>query len=192
MTKTSSISSKLFVGFVATAMLFSLSFAPARAATADDLQAQINALLAQIASLQGGSMSSGSCTTFTMDQTMGSKGAEVTALQTFLMAHGQTIPAGATGFFGAQTKAALSGFQSANGISPAAGYFGPISRAKVNGMCTTTGGGDTTGGGTTGGGSTSSDLNGEASLNDVNAKSGDDTDIEEGAEDAPVADFEVE
>jgi hypothetical protein len=53
MTITQNVASKLFVGFVAVSMLFSLSFAPAKAATADELQAQINALLAQIASLQG-------------------------------------------------------------------------------------------------------------------------------------------
>ena len=95
MTKTNSISSKLVVGFVATALLFTLSYTPARAASMDELQAQIAALMAQIASLQGGS-SSGSmstCYIFTTDMKKGSKGSEVMELQKFLIAHGYTIPA---------------------------------------------------------------------------------------------------
>ncbi|MES2225392.1 MAG: peptidoglycan-binding protein [Patescibacteria group bacterium] len=72
--------------------------------------------------------------TFTRDLTVGSTGADVTALQTWLIAKGFSIPAGATGYFGAQTKAALAAFQAANAITPAAGYFGPITRAKVASM----------------------------------------------------------
>jgi hypothetical protein len=194
MTKTSNFASKLFVGFVATAMLFTLSYTPAKAATADELQAQINALLAQIATLQGGSSSSSSsCAAFTMDQTMGSKGAEVTALQNFLIGKGHAIAAGATGYFGAQSQAALAAFQSANGITPAAGYFGPITRAKVNGMCTVADDSNDDSNDDANDDDTSSDeLSGEASLDDVTAKDGDDTDLEEGQEDAAVADFEVE
>jgi peptidoglycan hydrolase-like protein with peptidoglycan-binding domain len=69
--------------------------------------------------------------TFTRNLTVGSTGADVTALQTWLIAKGFSIPAGATGYFGAQTKAALAAYQAANSISPAAGYFGPITRAAV-------------------------------------------------------------
>jgi len=122
--------------------------------------------------------------TFTMDLTIGSTGAEVTALQTWLIAGGYSIPAGATGYFGAQTQAALAAYQKANGISPAVGYFGPITRAKVN-M-----GGSTTGGST--GGSTSGDLSGgEASLENFSASAGDDGDVNEG-ETAQVAEFEFD
>lgn len=145
--------------------LVAMSFAvavPAKAASVDELQAQINALLAQIASLQGGSSSS---VTFTMDLTIGSTGSEVTALQNFLMSHGQTIAAGATGYFGTQTQAALAAWQAANGVSPAAGYFGPITRAKVNGM----------GGGSTGStGSTGNLSGGEADLHNFDLVGGDD------------------
>ena len=81
---------------------------------------------------------------FTTDLTVGSTGASVSALQTWLISKGYSIPAGATGYFGTQTKAAVAAFQTANGISPAAGYFGPITRAKANAM-----GGSTTGGTTT-------------------------------------------
>lgn len=68
---------------------------------------------------------------FTMNQTIGSHGSEVMALQTWLIKNGNVIPAGATGYFGAQTKAALASYQTAKGIVPAVGYFGPITRASI-------------------------------------------------------------
>lgn len=67
--------------------------------------------------------------TFTANLTVGSSGADVTALQQALIAAGYSIPAGATGYFGAQTKSAVMKWQAAAGVSPASGYFGPISRA---------------------------------------------------------------
>jgi peptidoglycan hydrolase-like protein with peptidoglycan-binding domain len=36
--------------------------------------------------------------------------------------------------FGPLTRAALARFQKANGITPAVGFFGPITRARVNQM----------------------------------------------------------
>jgi len=45
---------------------------------------------------------------FTRDLTLGSTGADVTELQTWLISKGQSIPAGATGYFGVQTRAALA------------------------------------------------------------------------------------
>jgi|GEM_PF-6156924 len=60
----------------------------------------------------------------------GQRGSEVTKLQNFLIEQGYTIPDGATGYFGDQTKSALSQWQKANGIQVAAsdyGYWGPIS-----------------------------------------------------------------
>ncbi|HRH26235.1 MAG TPA: peptidoglycan-binding domain-containing protein [Candidatus Paceibacterota bacterium] len=74
--------------------------------------------------------------TFTSDLTIGSTGADVVALQSFLESKGHlVIPAGTTkGYFGSLTQSALAKFQSANGISPAAGYFGPVTRAAVNSM----------------------------------------------------------
>lgn len=122
--------------------------APAQAQTNAELQTQIQALLAQIANLQaqmGGTATVGTSYNFTMNLTIGSRGADVTALQNFLIANGQSIPAGATGYFGAQTKAALAAYQAANGIAPAVGYFGPITRAKVNASATVTTPGTTPG-----------------------------------------------
>jgi Putative peptidoglycan binding domain len=69
---------------------------------------------------------------FNVNLTVGSKGADVTALQNWLVAKGYSIPAGATGYFGGQTKAALAAYQATNKISPAVGYFGPLTRAAVN------------------------------------------------------------
>ena len=117
------------------AMSFAYAAPAVKADTTSDLNAQISALLAQIAALQaqvGGSSTSASVT-FSKDLTLGSKGTDVTALQTWLAGKGFSIAAGATGYFGAQTKAALAAYQASAGISPASGYFGPITRAKVNG-----------------------------------------------------------
>jgi hypothetical protein len=100
---------------------------PSQAAS---LQAQIASLQAQLAAAQGGSMMTSM--TFSRNLHMGSKGADVTALQTFLIGKGFSIPAGATGYFGGQTKAALAAYQSAKGITPAVGYFGPLTMASVN------------------------------------------------------------
>ncbi len=168
-----------FAKFAAVAAGFGLvasSFVPALAAAQTtttttttsssqtaSLQAQIAALQAQLAAATGASASAS--VTFTRDLTIGSKGSDVTALQTWLIAKGFSVPAGATGYFGAQTKAALAAYQAANGISPAAGYFGPKTRAAVNASGSTTTGGTTTGGTTTGGTTTGGSLSGgEGSL----------------------------
>lgn len=159
----------------------------AHAATAQELQDQINALLAQISSLQGGS-SSTSCYSFTRDLTVGSQGADVTALQNYLAAGGY-FKVAATGYFGSVTAQAVSAWQSAAGVSPAAGYFGAISRAKYNSTCSSTSGDDDdnsgNGGFNTGNGE-------EASLEKFDTKSGDDTDLEEGQEDGEVLDFKFD
>lgn len=130
-----------------------LSVNTAGAQTIAELQAQINALMAQLAALQGGATVS---TQFTADLTVGSTGSQVVALQQMLVAQGHLVmPAGvAYGYFGPLTQAAVAKWQAANGIAPAVGYFGPISRAKANasGGATGTVPGTTIGGGTTVGG----------------------------------------
>ncbi len=73
-------------------------------------------------------------TTFSTNLTTGSTGSDVTALQTWLISKGYSIPAGATGYFGTETQAAVVAYQQANGISPAVGYFGPITRASANAL----------------------------------------------------------
>src|SRR3989338_3693268 len=123
-------------------LVLSFAFAPpVKAQSIGDLQAQINALLAQIAALQGGP-SGGACFTFTQNLTVGSTGNEVMQAQKFLNAHGALVasagagsPGNETAYFGARTQAAVSAFQAMNGISPTAGYWGPITRAKANSLC---------------------------------------------------------
>lgn len=129
--------------------------------------------------------------TFTRDLTIGSTGADVTALQTWLIAKGFSIPAGATGYFGAQTKAALAAYQAANMITPAAGYFGPITRAKVMATTGTTTG--TTTGGTTTTTTTTTLKGGEADLRnyDLLAEDGEGAEGETEVE-AATAEFDVE
>lgn len=99
------------------------------------LQAQIAALQAQLAALSGGSppvMSTGECS-FTRALTVGSRGDDVTCLQTYLTSTGHfNYSGGATGYFGGITKTAVAAWQAANDVSPAVGYFGSISRAKYN------------------------------------------------------------
>jgi len=70
---------------------------------------------------------------------LGSRGEDVKVLQQFLNSKGFKValmgsgsPGNETSIFGTATKAALIRFQTANGIKPAAGYFGPITR-KVAG-----------------------------------------------------------
>jgi hypothetical protein len=114
-----------------------------------------------------GSSSSSSCASYTRDLTLGSTGADVVSLQTMLESKGfLTIPTGVSkGYFGALTKSALASYQAAMGISPASGYFGPITRSSIT--CTTT---------STDGGSMDDDddnelSGGEASLTDYAVKS---------------------
>ena len=143
-TKTAKVVSG-FVGIATAVMMMGPAVASADAIS--DLTAQINALLAQVAALQaaqGGSVSTpvvaGGHTFSAPDITMGSKGSEVTELQMLLVAQGHLVmPVGVSyGYFGSLTKAALASWQAANGITPAVGYFGAISRAKANSMGGTT------------------------------------------------------
>lgn len=126
--------------------------APAAAVTVAELQAQINALMAQLASLQGGT-GTGVTSAISSDLTVGSSGTSVVVLQNALIAQGYLVmPAGvSTGYFGSLTKAAVMKWQAAVGL-PATGYFGPLSRAKFNGMGGTVPG-STVGSGSTSGGS---------------------------------------
>ena len=106
---------------VAVSMIFGFAFAfatPAKADVISDLQTQIQALLAQIAALQGpssSSMSSAACHTFTQNLKQGSSGGEVMWVQQFLNSMSDTMVASSgagsagneTSSFGAKTKAAV-------------------------------------------------------------------------------------
>lgn len=94
------------------------------------LPAMINSLLV--------SAGAGTVIGSNLDLEVGSTGAAVVALQTYLIqansgAAAQKLKAaGATGTFGPATKAALVEFQLVKGISPASGYYGSVTRAYVN------------------------------------------------------------
>ena len=65
---------------------------------------------------------------------------DVKALQEFLITEASGTAAlrlqahGTTHYFGTLTYAALNEFQKKVGIVPASGFFGPITRAYVNGL----------------------------------------------------------
>jgi peptidoglycan hydrolase-like protein with peptidoglycan-binding domain len=68
----------------------------------------------------------------TRNLSMGSTGADVSSLQTFLAKDATLYPQGlVTGYFGFLTKSAVSNFQSRNGID-AVGIVGPITRPVLN------------------------------------------------------------
>lgn len=74
---------------------------------------------------------------FDRDLMKGSKGEDVRSLQVWLNQSGFTVakegpgsPGNETDFFGEMTRSAVGRWQKENGISPAEGYFGPISRMR--------------------------------------------------------------
>lgn len=105
----------------------------ADAATIANVQASLTGSAPSVPSTP----STPSSCSFTRDLTLGATGADVTSLQQTLISKGYAIAAGATGYFGAQTQAAVMAWQKAAGITPAAGYFGPKSRAAF--PCSSTG-----------------------------------------------------
>ena len=75
---------------------------------------------------------------FARNLELGMTGEDVKALQQWLNANGYRVassgpgsPGNETSKFGGATRSALIKFQKANGITPAAGYFGPKTRAAV-------------------------------------------------------------
>ncbi len=101
------------------------------------------AMIASVTKALSGSASAGAPSSpsggYARNLQRGMLGEDVKTLQQFLNAHGFTIaPTGPgsagneTTFFGGATRDALTQFQKAKGISPAAGYFGPKTRAAVS------------------------------------------------------------
>jgi len=135
--------SKKTIGIIASiALVLSLAVANvASALTAADismLQAAGIISASQAASLSASiAAPAASSVTFAKDLTVGSRGADVTALQNML----GVSPA--TGYFGKLTQAAVIKFQLSKGITPAVGYFGAKTRAVVNGSSVSTSGSTT-------------------------------------------------
>lgn len=69
---------------------------------------------------------------FTQNLTVEARGNDVSVLQQFLIDGGFLKISTPTGYFGSLTKTALSAWQAKEGIYPAVGFFGPISRGKIN------------------------------------------------------------
>lgn len=69
---------------------------------------------------------------FDQDLKFGSTGAGVAELQNFLKQEPKIYPEGiVSGYYGNLTRKAVMRFQEKHGISPASGYFGPLTRAKA-------------------------------------------------------------
>ncbi len=154
--------SKKLIGVIASIALV-LSMVGVSATQAAALtQAQISAIVsllqsfgadattvANVTASLNGQPTSGTVTTttsgynFATNLTIGSNGTDVTTLQQVLVGTGDLVmPSGvAYGYFGNLTKQAVIKYQLRNGISPAAGYVGPVTRARLNassGSTTTT------------------------------------------------------
>ncbi len=83
---------------------------------------------------------------FTQNLSIGSTGAEVTELQTYLASDASIYPEGlVTGYYGELTKSAVARFQAKYGIDQV-GSVGPVTRAKLNALIGTGGSGGQTGG----------------------------------------------
>lgn len=116
------------------AVALGASSAQAQMMTVAELQAQVELLIAQLARMQSGA--STSCYEFGRDLTVGSTGLDVSALQDYLTTTDHfSFAVGSTGYFGEITRNAVAAWQSSNGVAPAAGYFGPLSRARYALLC---------------------------------------------------------
>ncbi|MEK7659549.1 MAG: peptidoglycan-binding domain-containing protein [Patescibacteria group bacterium] len=110
--------------------------------TIEQLLAQIAGLQTQLQALQAGTSAPSTACSFTRSLFLGvSSGDDVKCLQMYLNGAGHQVSASGAGSpgnetmnFGSRTKAAVALWQAANGVSPAAGYFGPLSRAKYSSM----------------------------------------------------------
>lgn len=73
-----------------------------------------------------------SAVNFSVDLKMGVRGKDVLELQKFLVSQGFLKITTPTNYFGPATRSALIAFQKKNGIVPASGFFGPLTRTFVN------------------------------------------------------------
>src|SRR3989344_3842517 len=102
------------------------------------LEQRLASLMSQLAALQPAkkSVAGVSVTVFAREFGMQDEGDDVRALQQYLVQNGYAIPAGATGYFGGQTRDALIALQHAHNIEPATGHFGPKTRSFLNSVST--------------------------------------------------------
>src|SRR3989344_5009670 len=138
---------RMRVASVALGILIASAFpASAGAESVADLQARIAELLRQVDALQSASpvapaLSTRACPTLSRTLRLGTRGADVSALQGYLKSNGY-LSANATGYFGVQTEAAVKKFQAKQGVvasgsaaSTGFGVFGTKTRAAFIHVC---------------------------------------------------------
>ncbi|HXK38460.1 MAG TPA: peptidoglycan-binding protein, partial [Candidatus Paceibacterota bacterium] len=144
------MTNKKIVGLALAAVLLP---AVASAATIEELQAQINALMAQLSAAKPATTASCSVV-LSKTLKMGMSDAEVMDLQkalnsdvaTQVAASGVGSKGNETSYFGAATKAAVVKFQNKYasevlapaGLSTGTGLVGAATRAKINALCSAT------------------------------------------------------
>jgi len=141
----------------------SIGFANTNTSTISELQALINSLIKEVASLRaqlGGQSGGGStqawCYDFNNNLTIGGEGAEVRALQAALAREGFDVGK-YRGYYGNKTASAVTGFQqkykrevlTPAGLSYGTGFFGPSTIKKMNNLYGCANGGGSGGGGST-------------------------------------------
>jgi peptidoglycan hydrolase-like protein with peptidoglycan-binding domain len=138
------------VGIIGVGGIFSSS--PASALTAEEIQSQIQQLVARIAELtkqlralqdqnpppattvsEPSSARHRICSILYRNLAQGTRGDDVISLQEFLRSEGY-LSANSTGYFGPATAAAVSRWQASQGIS-AVGSLGPLSRERIKIWC---------------------------------------------------------
>ncbi|MBX4200981.1 hypothetical protein KW786_02525 [Candidatus Parcubacteria bacterium] len=140
------IKKTIITATVALTMVAMIAPMTAGAMTVAELQAQINALMAQLQMMQP--TTSGSVppacvgVTFNRNLTVGSTGQDVKCFQVLLNSHGYVLAASGAGspgmetsYFGPRTLASVRAWQVAQGWTPA-NQVGPLSRAMFNSWLT--------------------------------------------------------
>jgi len=107
--------------------------------TLAQLRVELDRLIALLAQLQAAATANSEVGELTRNLGVGSIGEDVRMLQRYLNNHGFVLaisgpaaPGSETTFFGELTRATLARFQAANDITPAVGFFGPITRMYIN------------------------------------------------------------
>lgn len=132
--------SKYIIGSMLMLSLLLGMAVPAQALTSVEAEAIISALnlnASQAAAIRALVPNSTAAPTFnyTRNLTIGSTGADVSAIQQYLVSKGfLTMPAGvAYGYFGNLTRSALAAYQASVGL-PGTGYFGPMTIAHLRAL----------------------------------------------------------
>ncbi|EKD23898.1 MAG: SpoIID/LytB protein [uncultured bacterium] len=120
--------------FLLAVLLLAATGQSTQAATTEELQNQLAQLMAQLSALQAQVSTPSQGYVFERNLKIGMRGTDVQKLQEFLVEQKYLKLTNTTTYFGTQTKAALIAWQKAKNISPAIGFFGPLTRAKMNAL----------------------------------------------------------